>query len=142
MKKMLLLLVFVAASCRQQPIETQDLAGYWEIEQVLAPGKEKKEYKINETFDHFTVRGNSGSRSKVQPQFDGTFLVNDQPEHFTVESNSGKTFLNYTTKFATWKEEIVKLEDSTLVIKNSDNIEFHYKKTGPINFIGDGKTTK
>lgn len=142
MRKFCLLFILIAFSCRKEPVEIKNIAGYWEIEKVIAPGKEKKEYKINETFDHFSISGNGGVRSKVQPQFDGTFLVNNQPENFTVEMQNGSTILNYATPFATWKEQVVKLEDSALVIKNSEDIEFYYKRTGPINFLGDGKTTK
>ena len=143
MRKFLLFIVLVAVSCQKSgPITIAKLDGYWEIEQVLGPDKLKKEYKINETFDHFAVDGQKGFRSKVQPQFDGTFLTNNQPEQFTITTSDGKTFLNYVTPYASWKEEIVSLEDSTLVVKNAQNLEFHYKKTGPLNFTGNGKTTK
>ena len=51
MKKIVLFLVFGAlVSCKQSIAEAdlQNLNGYWEIEKVMLPDGEKKEYKINE----------------------------------------------------------------------------------------------
>ncbi len=39
-------------------------------------------------------------------------------------------------------EELIAISDEELVVENADKKEYHYKKTGPINLIGDGKKTK
>ncbi|HEX8562950.1 MAG TPA: lipocalin family protein [Flavobacterium sp.] len=143
MRNLLFLVALCCLSCsNSEAVDTAKLSGYWEIQKVIADGEQKKEYKINETFDHFTIDGKEGIRSKVTPQFDGTFLTNEQPEHFTVSVTDGKTYLDYKTQYAVWKEQIVLVEDSVLVTKNSQDLEFHYKKAGALNFTGDGKTTK
>ena len=59
MKKIVLFLVFsLLVSCKQSITEAdlQNLNGYWEIEKVMLPDGEKKEYKINETVDFFNRR--------------------------------------------------------------------------------------
>jgi hypothetical protein len=41
-----------------------------------------------------------------------------------------------------WSEELIALSDDELVLKNKEKKEYHYKKTGSINLLDDGKTTK
>ena len=145
MKKLIpLVVLFVFVACRQE-VSREDLAkvnGYWEIKEVSSPDAEKKEYAMNETFDHFELKGNSGVRRKVMPQFDGSFLTNDMVEDFEVQFEKGKVYFSYTTPYAKWKEEVKSVSDSTLVIINADQKQFQYKRTGPINLLGDGKKTK
>jgi hypothetical protein len=139
---MIFAVCFSACEAEQKQIDITKLSGYWEIQKVTAPGQDRKEYKVNETFDHYELKQKKGIRSKVKPQFDGTFLTNDQSEQFTLVNEKGDTYLNYVTPFASWREQIVVLEDSALVIRNEQKQEFHYKKAGPLNFTGDGETTK
>lgn len=134
--KNLFLLLFVSmvtVSCNQT-ISQDDLAqlnGYWEIESVVMPDGTKKEYTINSTIDFFELKGKTGKRTKVMPQFDGTYKTNELSEKISVEQKEDKTFINYTTDNAKWKEEIIKLNDEKLVVKNEQEIEYHYKKPQP-----------
>ena len=140
-KTVILVFIFVFSSCHQK-ISQQDIAkinGYWEIEKVnLSDGTEKK-YTINETYDYFEIKGNSGFRKKVNPQLNGRFLVNNQSEKVTVLYEKDQTFLVYVTPFNKWKEEIKTLNDTKMVLINSAKMEYTYKKTGPINLLQDGK---
>ena len=143
-KTVILFLFFVLSSCHQK-ITQQDVAkinGYWEIEKVNLPDGTEKKYTINETYDYFEIKGNTGFRKKVNPQLNGRFLVTNQSEKVTVLFEKDQTFLVYTTPFAKWKEEIKSLEDKKMVLINSANMEYTYKKTGPINLIENGKKTE
>ncbi len=145
MKKSVLLLLLVSLiTCQKSDdaINLANLNGYWEIQKVTEPNKDPKVFTVNETFEHFMILGDSGVRSKVKPQFDGTFLSNDQHEKFVISSDNGKTFLNYKTPFATWKEQILTLKDSVLIVQNQEKKEFQYKKTGSLNFTGNGQKTQ
>jgi len=135
-------LLFV--SCKQEikPADIAKLNGYWEIEKVIFEKGEEKEYKMNETFDFFEIKNNKGVRTKVMPQFDGTFLTTDNFENVSVRFTGEQVFLDYKTKYAKWSEEIISLSDDKLVVKNSQKIEYHYKKAGPINLLNDGEKTK
>ncbi|MBO9584129.1 MAG: hypothetical protein J7574_08220 [Flavobacterium sp.] len=135
-------LLFV--SCKQEikPADIAKLNGYWEIEKVVFEKGEEKEYKMNETFDFFQIKNNKGVRTKVMPQFDGTFLTTDTFENVSVRFAEGHTFLDYKTKYAKWSEEIISLSDDKLVVKNPQKIEYHYKKAGPVNLLNDGEKTK
>lgn len=133
MKKIyLLLLPFILLSCGS--VNEGDLAkinGYWEIEKAVMPDGSKKEYTINPSIDFFELKGREGFRKKVMPQLDGTYLTGENQEKIAVTTIDGKTYLNYTTEYAKWKEEIIELNDEHLVLKNEHDMEYHYKKPVP-----------
>lgn len=135
MKKIVTLLIVgsMFVSCKQA-ISEKDIAkinGYWEIENVVLADGTKKDYKINETIDFFEIKDNNGFRQKVMPQLDGTYLTNDIKEKISI-STEGSTFvINYETDLAKWKEEIIEIKDSTFVVKNKQELEYHYKRAKP-----------
>jgi len=135
MKKLLILFFFslLLIACKPS-VSDSDIAkinGYWEIQKVELPQGGKKEYKINETIDFFAVKDNKGFRQKVMPQLDGTYLTNNIKETIAITKNEGVFYVNYTTNFGKWQEEIVELKDSVLVLKNKENLEYHYKRQIP-----------
>ena len=134
MKKIFFLLCIISLISCQQKIKQEDfvkLNGYWEIKQVTKKDGEKKEYKVNETIDFFDVKNNVGSRQKVMPQFDGTYKTNEIKESIKIIDSNKAYYIQYTTDYGKWKEEIIELKDSTLVLKNSDKLEYTYKKFKP-----------
>ena len=132
------------ASCQQKitPEDINKLNGYWEIKKVIFKDGEDKEFKMNENFDFFEIANNKGIRRKVRPQFDGTFLFNEDYEKVKVRFEKDKVFLDYTTAYAKWSEELIRISDDEMLIKNDQNKEYEYKKAGPINLLEDGKKTK
>lgn len=147
MKKVFCVLIVALSlvGCKQK-ITLADVAkinGYWEIEKVvLEDGKDKK-YGVNESFDYFRIdKNNEGIRKKVMPQLDGTFLVNDTFENVRVRFAEDQAFLDYSTPYMKWTEEILVLTDTELVVLNAEKKEYHYKKTGPIKLDDYGKKTK
>lgn len=143
-KTVALLLLLLLSSCHQK-ITQKDISklnGYWEIEKVVfADGTEKK-YSYNGAYDYFQLKANEGFRKKVIPQLDGRFLVNNQSEKIEITFENDKVYINYTTPYAKWKEEVDALTDDKLVVTNVAKATYHYKKTAPINILEDGKTTK
>ena len=142
-KILLLSLFFVGCQQKIQPTDIAKLNGYWEIEKVVFDKGEDKDYKMNESYDYFEIaKGNKGIRKKVMPQLDGSFLTNDSYEDVAVRFKDDKAFLDYSTPYAKWSEEIITLSDKELVLKNAEKKEYHYKKAGPINLTGDGEKIK
>ena len=137
MKKIGFLIVsFILISCHSN-VKKEDipkLNGYWEIKTVTLENGEKKDYKVNETVDFFELKKNEGFRQKVMPQFDGTFKTNGIKENIKVFEVNNTYFLEYKTDYSKWNEEIISIEDSTLVLKNKQNIEYTYKKFKPFSF--------
>ena len=135
MKKYLLIIpLFIFFVSCQQKIEKTDIVkinGYWEITKVTSDDGKEKNYSINETIDYFEIKNNSGFRKKVTPQFDGKYLVNDVFETIKIVSENGKTNIFYTTPYSKWKEEIITLTDTELVLKNEQKIQYNYKRPTP-----------
>ncbi|MBC7524585.1 MAG: hypothetical protein H7239_09130 [Flavobacterium sp.] len=129
----ILIITLIFCSCKQK-ITENDVAkinGYWEIEKVDLPNGGKKQYKINEAIDYFEIKNNKGFRKKVYPQLDGKYLVNDLIEKIVITHEKEEYFINYSTEYAKWKEQILEIKDSTFVLKNKDDLEYHYKKQIP-----------
>lgn len=127
------LLGVLLVSCKQT-ISDKDVAkinGYWEIQKVELPKGGKKEYKVNETIDFFQIKDNKGFRQKVMPQLDGTYLTNDIKETISISNKGDNYYINYSTNYGKWKEEIIEIKDSILVLKNEANLEYHYKRQVP-----------
>ena len=147
MKKIsVLLFALLLISCHSN-IKKEDIAkmnGYWEIKQVKFSTGKTKDYKVNETIDYFELRNPEvsgqpdsqiiGFRQKVMPQFDGKFQTNGIQENITVVEMNNSFFVEYNTKYGKWKEEIITIQDSTLVLKNEDKLEYTYKKFKPFSF--------
>jgi hypothetical protein len=147
MKKTLCILItiLVLTGCKQKivPADVAKINGYWEIEKVSFNHGDDKKYTINESYDFFQIdKNNSGIRKKVMPQLDGSFLVNDTFENVKIRFTDSQTFLDYSTPYSKWSEEIVGLTATELVVLNAEKKEYHYKKAGPINLDDYGKKTK
>ena len=136
MKKLFVLFFLgtIVVSCKQTITETdlQYLNGYWEIEKVTLPDGDTKEYKVNETIDYFQIAQKKGFRSKVMPQVDGSYLKNDIKESVQVSLKDGSATLHYKTTYAKWNEEIITLSKDHFVVKNAQDLEYHYKR--PVKF--------
>ena len=81
-------LLFVSCNKTISASDIPKLNGYWEIEKVVFPDGNDKEYSINDTFDYFQIKNNKGIRKKVMPQLDGSFIVNDVFETIEIISVS------------------------------------------------------
>ncbi|OIQ16248.1 MAG: hypothetical protein BM557_10275 [Flavobacterium sp. MedPE-SWcel] len=134
MKKYALLLVAIISVSCGKSVSDEDLDnlnGYWEIEIVTMPDGTEKEYTINSTIDYFEIKDNKGIRKKVKPQFDGTYRVNDASENIEIVKEGDKVYISYVTEYSKWKEQIVELNEEVLVLKNEQEIEYHYIKPKP-----------
>ncbi|SDI05227.1 hypothetical protein SAMN04488062_12127 [Flavobacterium omnivorum] len=140
----ILFLAFLFMGCQQKvkPEDISKINGYWEVEKVVFDSIKDKEYRMNEVYDYFELKNNKGIRKKVMPQLNGTFVVNDTYENVTVRFADDKVFLDYSTPYMKWSEELIAVSAEELVLLNKEKVEYHYKKATPINLLGDGKTTK
>lgn len=143
LKIIFICLFFVGCQKEIKPEEIAFINGYWEIEKVVLNTGKEKHYKVNESYDFFELKANNkGFRKKVSPQLNGTFLVNDTFENISLVYVDKAVFIAYATSYSKWKEEIIFLTKEKLVLRNDEKNEYHYKKTGPINILNNGKKTK
>ncbi len=122
------LVIFATAiltSC-SSPMQTEDLNGYWEITSVTLKDGTEKNFTVNPVVDFIDVTGKSGTRTKVKPQFNGTFISTGLTEEFTIKEGA-YLFLNYKTSFDTWEEEVLSLTKNEMRVKNRDGKIYTYK---------------
>jgi len=140
MKRIISIFTFLLLVSCQSEIKKEDLSklnGYWEIKEVSMPSGEKKDYKVNETIDYFELRQAQldnqmvGFRQKVMPRFDGKFGTNDIKEELKIIEKDAHFFIEFKTNYGKWQEEIITLEDSTLVLKNKEELIYEYKRHIP-----------
>lgn len=133
-------LLFISCQQKIKPEDISKINGYWEIEKVVFDQGKDKEYGINESYDYFEIgKDKKGFRKKVMPQLDGTFVVNNTYENARVRFKNGKVYIDYSTPYAKWSEELIFISDNELVFRNDEKKEYHYKKAESINILGDGK---
>ena len=136
MKKILKLipvaLLIISCNSKVSPEELNKINGYWEVTLVETPDGEEKEYGMSTSVDYIELKENSGFRQKVVPQIDGKYLTNDVKEFITVKDSALATYLVYKTDYANWTEELVKVSDEVLVVKNDQDFIYHYKRFEPI----------
>jgi len=130
-----LLLLFCLLACSEN-ISVSDLNninGYWEIQEVKFPDGETKEYDVNITIDYFEYNKMQGFRKKVQPKFDGTFNTSSDAESFQINERDGLFWMRYKNDLSTWEEQIIEITNTKMVVKNKEDLTYHYRRFQPIN---------
>ena len=89
------IILSIAFSCgKQDPsIQKDKLGGYWGIESVTSPYGKKIDFSINAVVDFIEVSEEKGIRTKVAPQFDGSFMNNGTAEKFNLKIEEDKFFV-------------------------------------------------
>ncbi len=125
-----LLLTLLIVSCEHPNPEEQKqhLNGYWEIKKVETPQGGKKEFTLNTVVDYIEMNNDTGSRTKVSPKYDGTYITNGVSEEFNLKIEEDSLRMYYKTPFDEWKETVIKAKDSILIVKNKDNKIYTYSK--------------
>lgn len=127
------LVLFSTLSCSNRISEDdlKHLSGNWEIQTVVFANGGEKHYKINETIDRFEMKGRSGIRKKIRPQFDGTYAETGQLENVQVIQTNNGIILKYSTPFSKWEETITELDSDRMVLTTKEKTEYHYKRPVP-----------
>jgi hypothetical protein len=126
-------IVFIGCHSEVKKEDLKYLNGYWEIVKVKMPTGETKEFKINEMIDFIQFSDEKGFRNKVIPQLDGTFLTNKTKENFDVIQKEKTVYFLYKTNYASWEEELISINEKELVVKNSNDLQYFYKKRNDLN---------
>ncbi|SFW12762.1 hypothetical protein SAMN02927921_00146 [Sinomicrobium oceani] len=128
-------LIVVLWGCTPSPdSQLKDLNGYWEIEKVEFPDGTVKEYGINTTIDYIeTTTDSSGIRKKMQPRLDGGYNTSGDQENFGILIKEGHLFLEYHTPLSSWEEKVIKVTEERLILRNTDNLNYFYKRFEPMN---------
>jgi len=135
MRRLLLIIaIFCHMACAEK-ISVSDLNhinGYWEIVKVEFPNGEIKDYDINTTIDYFEYENMKGFRKKVQPALDGSYATSSDAESFRINERDDLFWMSYQNDLSSWEEQIEVISESILVVKNKEDISYHYKRFEPI----------
>ncbi|MDT0622727.1 hypothetical protein [Croceitalea vernalis] len=74
-----------------------------------------------------------GFKKKVQPKFDGSYVISNDTEFFTIFEKDGSLIISFENDLSSWEEQIITLEEDFFSIVNQDNITYSYKRYEPIN---------
>ncbi|QCX00488.1 hypothetical protein FGM00_10325 [Aggregatimonas sangjinii] len=127
-------LICLLVGCAKS-VSTEDLAklnGYWEIEKVVFPDGNTKEYSVNPMVDYFQLEGLKGFRKKVQPKFDGTYDTSNDAEPFSIVEDSEGFYMHYDNELSKWQEELRVLNDDNFSVVNEEGVQYDYKRYEPI----------
>ena len=137
MRPLITLLCYVLINSCQSDVTTYVpfVEGYWEIVNVTKDQKKVKDYKMSGSVDYFKVNADlSGYRKKVTPRFDGTFEISQHISEFTLSIKDNHLWIIYTNNNVTYSEEIVRANNSSLILSNSDGFIYTYKPYEPLIF--------
>ncbi|UCD60495.1 MAG: hypothetical protein JSV59_11500 [Flavobacteriaceae bacterium] len=130
---LLLFFCFLACSERISESDLNYINGYWEIQEVKFPNGKTKEYDINMTIDYFKFDKIQGFRKKMQPKFDGTFNTSSDAESFQIIEKDGSFWMHYKNDLSIWEEQIIKINKTSMVVKNKEGLSYHYRRFKTIN---------
>jgi len=111
------------------------IEGYWEIVSVTKDQKKVKEFKMSGSIDYFKVNEDlSGYRKKVTPRFDGAFEMSQHQSEFTLSIDESQLWIQYDNNAVSYREKIIRANESSLIISNSDGFIYTYKPYEPLIF--------
>lgn len=125
---LLSLFIFFGCTTKVTNQDLKNLNGYWEIEEVIFPNGETKEFTINPSVDYIELNDLKGFRKKMQPKFDGTFTTSNDAEPFTIESIDDQFGFHYKNDMSEWKEAIISVSKDNFSVTNQDTITYTYKR--------------
>ncbi|MBT8324488.1 MAG: hypothetical protein KJO96_04245 [Winogradskyella sp.] len=107
----------------------ETINGYWEIEKVVFPNGETKEYKYNDLIDYININDSlKGFRKKLRPSLDGSFSISKDVEGITAKVENDSLNLYYKTPYSQWKETVLFSSENQLKILNQNNNVYFYKR--------------
>lgn len=137
MKQLIAFLLIISLNSCKSDVTTYIpfIEGYWEIVSVTKDQKKVKEFKMSGSIDYFKVNEDlSGYRKKVTPRFDGAFEMSQHQSEFTLSIDESQLWIQYDNNAVSYREKIIRANESSLIISNSDGFIYTYKPYEPLIF--------
>lgn len=137
MKKLITpLLISLLCSCQSDVTNyIPFVEGYWEIVSATKNQKKIKDFKISGVIDYFKINDDlSGYRKKVTPRFDGAFEISQDQSNFKLSTEDHQLRINYNNNGIAYKEQIMRANETSLIISNSNGFSYTYKPYEPLIF--------
>lgn len=139
MKKIVAFVVLIIAFVSCTSVEKEDLQnlnGYWEIHKVIQPDGNEIDFGMNTIYDFYEIDDNlKGIYKKATPQLDGTFIVDDYQEEIEITENDKNFKIKFHSEFNDREVTIIEITSNKLILKNSDDKTYYYKRAEPINLL-------
>ena len=135
MKQLTAFLIIISLNSCKSDVTTYIpfIEGYWEIVSVTKDQKKVKEFKMSGSIDYFKVNEDlSGYRKKVTPRFDGAFEMSQHQSEFTLSIDESQLWIQYDNNAVSYREKIIRANESSLIISNSDGFIYTYKPYEPL----------
>ncbi len=130
------LLITIISCTSVEKEDLQKLNGYWEITKVFQSDGSEIDFGINTIYDFYEIDANlKGIYKKATPQLDGTFIVDDYQEEIEIIEDKDEFKIKYYSEFGDREIQIIELLENKLILKNSDDKTYYYKKAEPINLL-------
>jgi|TARA_B110000908_G_scaffold110421_1_gene129504 hypothetical protein len=130
------LLISLLYSCQSDVTDyIPFVEGYWEIVSATKDQKKIKDFKISGVIDYFKINDDlSGYRKKVTPRFDGAFEISQDQSNFKLSIEDHQLRINYNNNGIAYKEQIMRANETSLIISNSNGFSYTYKPYEPLIF--------
>ena len=128
----LFLLLLVTSCAKSTDEQISLLNGYWEIASVENSNGDRKEYGISQNIDFIQIENGKGVRKKVQANLTGEFKATNAQENIDVVTNNNKITLQYSTRYDSWNETIIKVTQDKLVVQNDEGLTYTYRRYEPL----------
>jgi len=130
-----LILVFLVATltgCQDTSKEMiTNLNGYWTIDLVEKPDGSTKEFPFTNHMDFFDVDGTKGTKSRVSPTYDGTFISYGEAITFALVESENQVFLNFRDGDNAYTQILRKATKEELELVHEDGTVYYYKSYVP-----------
>tara|TARA_B100000941_G_scaffold285963_1_gene258762 strand:+ start:215 stop:634 length:420 start_codon:yes stop_codon:yes gene_type:complete len=129
----ILILLFFEMGCNSRLVkpEIELLNGYWRIDFISQKNETFRPEGITKLLDYYSLEKNIGVRKKVEPLINNNFIITEDRNPFRIVYNGKDYFLQFETRWDQWREKIIKLNKSELVLEHQEK-KYHY-----IRFVKD-----
>ena len=126
-----LLFVFIINSngciSNSSKINLELLNGYWKINFITQKNETFRPNGLAKLVDHYSVEKKNGIRKKAQPLIENKFIVTEDESPFKIVNKENDYFIEFETKWYKWREKIIKLSESELILEHQEK-KYHYTR--------------
>ncbi len=121
------MLLFLYIKCHSGLVkpDVELLDGYWKIDFITQKNETFHPKGINRLLDYYSIEKNNGIRKKVEPLINNNFIITEDQNPFIIIDNGKDYFIQFETRWDQWREKIIKLNKSELVLEHQEK-RYHY----------------
>ena len=108
-------------------INLELLNGYWKINFITQKNETFRPNGLAKLVDHYSVENKNGIRKRAQPLIENKFIVTEDVSPFKIVNKENDYFIEFETKWYKWREKIIKLSKSELILEHQEK-KYHYTR--------------